>query len=143
MVKALLLLLLSAPAWADAQLDARVEALSRELRCVVCQNQSIADSNAPLAQDLKRRVREQLAAGRSEAEVREHLVERYGDQLLYRPPLRGDTALLWAAPALLGAIGVGLLAWQRRRAAAEPAADSSDDAPNDTLDDAAKQVPQP
>jgi cytochrome c-type biogenesis protein CcmH len=113
-------LLLSCAAWADgpsdALLDARVEAVSRELRCVVCQNQSIADSNAPLAQDLKQRVRALLAEGQTEAQVRDHLVARYGDQLLYRPPLRPDTALLWTAPVLLTAFGIGLLAWQRRRA---------------------------
>jgi cytochrome c-type biogenesis protein CcmH/NrfF len=86
---------------ADTPLEARVMRLAHELRCLVCQNQSIAESNAELALDLKRLIREQLAAGRSEREVLDFMAARYGDFVLYRPPLKPATALLWAGPALL------------------------------------------
>ena len=104
-------------------LDKRTQALSSELRCLVCQNQSLADSNAPLAVDLRNQVREQLAAGKSEGEVKAWLVERYGDFVLYRPPFNAGTALLWGGPfALLGA-GAWVLArrLRRRREQAAPA----------------------
>src|SRR6185295_5196418 len=78
---------------ADPALEARARALSQELRCQVCQNQSIDDSNAPLAADLRRLVRERLQAGDSERQVLDFLVRRYGDNVLLRPPLRLDTAL--------------------------------------------------
>jgi cytochrome c-type biogenesis protein CcmH len=83
--------------------------LASQLRCLVCQNQSIAESNAELAQDLRRQVREQIAAGRSDAEIIEFMTARYGDFVLYRPPLKATTALLWGGPALLLAIGVLVL----------------------------------
>lgn len=94
-------LLLSPLAGADAALEARVQAVSQQLRCVVCQNQSIAESDADLARDLRRQVREMLAAGQDEAAVRAFMVERYGDFVLYDPPLRPATWLLWLGPALL------------------------------------------
>src|SRR5688572_9592982 len=93
---------------AGSELDERTAALSHQLRCVVCQNQSIADSQAELAVDLRREVREQLARGRSEQQVIDYMVERYGAFVLYRPPFDGTTLLLWAGPALL--LGGGLLA---------------------------------
>ncbi|MCC6714370.1 MAG: cytochrome c-type biogenesis protein CcmH [Gammaproteobacteria bacterium] len=89
------------PAAADPQLEARVMALATELRCLVCQNQTIADSNAALAADLRGQIRERLRAGASDREVTEYMVARYGDFVLYRPPLRARTLLLWAGPALL------------------------------------------
>lgn len=95
------MLLLSPVAHADAELDARVQAVSQQLRCVVCQNQSIAESDADLARDLRRQVREMLAAGQDEAAVRAFMVERYGDFVLYDPPLKPVTWLLWLGPALL------------------------------------------
>jgi cytochrome c-type biogenesis protein CcmH len=85
----------------DAALEARVQALAAELRCLVCQNQSLADSHADLAVDLKNQVREQLRAGRSEAQVMAYMTDRYGDFVLYRPPLKAVTLLLWLGPALL------------------------------------------
>lgn len=89
------------PAAADPALEARVMKLAEELRCLVCQNQTIADSHAPLAVDLKNQAREMMAAGRSEREVVEYMVARYGDFVLYRPPLKGTTLLLWVGPLLL------------------------------------------
>lgn len=85
----------------DAALEARVLALAAELRCLVCQNQSLADSHADLAVDLKNQVREQLRSGRSEAEVMAYMTERYGDFVRYRPPFKATTLLLWLGPALL------------------------------------------
>lgn len=92
-----------------AELEARVDRLAAELRCQVCDNQTIADSDAKLARDMKAVVREQLAAGRSEDEVIGFLSQRYGDYVLYKPPLRPSTWPLWFGPfALLGA-GLWLL----------------------------------
>jgi cytochrome c-type biogenesis protein CcmH len=107
---------------ADPALEARARELSRELRCQVCQNQSIDDSNAPLAADLRRVVRERLAVGDSDKAVLEFMVARYGDYVRLTPPLRLDTLMLWASPAiaLLGG-AVGLALWYRRRASAETA----------------------
>jgi cytochrome c-type biogenesis protein CcmH len=95
--------------------------LASRLRCLVCQNQSIAESNAELAQDLRRQVREQIAAGRSDAEIIDFMTSRYGDFVLYRPPLKATTALLWGGPAVLLAIGVLVLVRvvRGRRSAAE------------------------
>ena len=90
----------------DPNLEKRVNALSSELRCLVCQNQTLADSNAPLAVDLRNQVREQLARGASEREVRDWMVARYGDFVLYRPPFKASTLLLWAGPFLLLLLGL-------------------------------------
>jgi cytochrome c-type biogenesis protein CcmH len=109
----------------ERDLDQRVMALSAELRCLVCQNQSIADSNADLAVDLRRQIREQLGSGRSEGEVRDYMVQRYGDFVLYRPPLKASTLLLWGGPLLLLALGVVLLV-RRIRSAGRQAAPLSD-----------------
>ncbi|MBL8702132.1 MAG: cytochrome c-type biogenesis protein CcmH [Alphaproteobacteria bacterium] len=101
---------------ADPALEARARALSKELRCQVCQNQSIDDSYAPLAADLRRLVRERLAAGDSDAQILAFVTSRYGDYVRLTPPMRLDTILLWSAPALcLVAGAVGLLLWSRRR----------------------------
>ena len=89
--------------WAHAQTDAlerRAASLAHELRCLVCQNQTIADSNAPLAVDLRNQIREQMAAGKSDQDVIAFMVERYGDFVLYRPPFKATTLLLWAGPFL-------------------------------------------
>lgn len=83
----------------------RFRALVREIRCLVCQNQSIADSHAELAQDLRREVLEKIEAGQSDDEILEFLVTRYGDFVLYRPPMKQNTLLLWAGPALLVLVG--------------------------------------
>lgn len=109
------------PIVADPALEARVLKLSEVLRCLVCQNQSIAESNAELAQDLRGQVREQLAAGKSEQEVVDYMVARYGDFVLYQPPVKATTLVLWAGPGLLLAAGLAWLAWRlksRRRDAA-------------------------
>ena len=113
---ALVLLALAANCWAqDPSLERRAQALEKELRCLVCQNQTLAESNAPLAMDLRNQVREQLAAGKSEREVVDFLVARYGDFVLYRPPLKGTTVLLWAGPFLFLALGFYLLLRVLRR----------------------------
>lgn len=105
----------------DPALEKRVMHIASELRCLVCQNQTIADSNADLAQDLRNTIREQLKAGASEKDVVGFMVARYGDFVLYRPPLMASTVLLWFGPLLLVALGVWLLARRlRRRRAAEP-----------------------
>lgn len=84
----------------DAKMEARARAISADLRCLVCQNQSIDDSNAPLARDLRLLVRERLRAGDSDAEVHSYVVDRYGDFVLLKPPFRLSTLLLWLAPLL-------------------------------------------
>ena len=122
-----LLTAFSAAANEPDTLDRRVAALSQELRCLVCQNQTLADSNAPLALDLRRTIREQLAAGASEEEVIDFMVARYGDFVLYRPPLKASTLLLWAGPFLLLFAGAFLL-YRRvtRRRVAEPELSEAD-----------------
>ncbi len=100
---------------ADPALEADVQELSHKLRCLVCQNQSIAESNAPLAVDLRDQVREQLAAGRSKDDVIDYLVARYGDFVLYEPPFKATTLLLWGGPAALLIGGAGWLALRLRR----------------------------
>src|SRR5438874_11934618 len=82
----------------NAALERRVTDLAHEMRCLVCQNQTIAESNAPLAVDLRNQIREQLAAGKSEREVVDFMVARYGDFVLYRPPFKGTTLILWGGP---------------------------------------------
>lgn len=111
----------ASPLTDDPALERRVMALAQQLRCLVCQNESIAESHAPLALDLRRQVRELLGAGKSEAEVVDFLVARYGDFVLFRPPVQRNTLLLWFAPFLLGVLALGgLLYGLRRRAAAAP-----------------------
>jgi cytochrome c-type biogenesis protein CcmH len=110
---------------ADPALEARARVLSQELRCLVCQNQSIDDSNADLAHDLRVLVRERLVAGDSDAQVLAYLTSRYGDYVLLRPPVKPATWLLWFGPPLLLVAGLLalLLSWRRRRvvALAQPA----------------------
>ena len=102
--------------------EERYRTLVDELRCLVCQNQTIAESNADLASDLRREVYRMVEDGRSEDEIAGFMVARYGDFVLYRPPLRGDTILLWAGPFLLAAIGLTVLAVHLRRRRRAPAA---------------------
>ncbi len=97
------------PTELDRVQQRRAVELSEHLRCLVCQNQTIADSNAELAQDLRRQVREQIAQGKSDAEIVTFMVQRYGDFVLYKPPLKPTTALLWSGPALLLLIGMIVL----------------------------------
>jgi cytochrome c-type biogenesis protein CcmH len=112
----------AAPAAQDSALEQRVMRLTTELRCLVCQNQSLADSHADLAIDLKNQVRSQMQAGKSDAEIREYMVARYGDFVLYRPPLKPTTALLWAGPFVLlagGGLALGFYLRRRRESLAE------------------------
>ena len=100
----------------DVQTEARIRHLSEKLRCLVCQNQTLADSNAELASDLRQQLREQVAAGRSDDEILDYLVQRYGDFVLYEPPFKATTVLLWVGPfVLLAAAGLVLVATLRRR----------------------------
>ena len=103
------------PSADDPALEARVLALASELRCLVCQNQTVADSHAALAVDLRNQVRDMLRQGASDDEVLRYMTDRYGDFVRYRPPLRAGTALLWAGPALLLLGGLAGLLWQLRR----------------------------
>jgi cytochrome c-type biogenesis protein CcmH len=96
-------------------MEAQVQRIATELRCLVCQNQTIADSHADLAVDLRRQIREMLAAGKSEPEILDFMTARYGDFVLYRPPFKATTALLWAGPALLLLAGVVTLVVVLRR----------------------------
>lgn len=96
----------ASPTAADPVLEAKVQALAEVLRCLVCQNQNLADSHADLAIDLKNQVRDMLNKGKSEKEVIDYMVERYGDFVLYRPPVKTTTWLLWGGPFLL--LGAGL-----------------------------------
>ncbi len=118
---------LATPVSSDPELEARVMNLSKDLRCLVCQNESIAESRAPLAVDLRAQVREQLGSGKSESEVLEFLVARYGDFVLYKPPFKATTALLWLGPLLLLLGGVGWLLIRLRSRESEPALQLSDD----------------
>jgi cytochrome c-type biogenesis protein CcmH len=97
------------------ELDRRAAELAHELRCLVCQNQTLADSNAPLAVDLRNQIREQLAAGKSERDVIDFMVQRYGDFVLYRPPFKASTAALWLGPFALLVLGAWLFVRILRR----------------------------
>lgn len=109
----------AAPVAADPVLEREVVTIASELRCLVCQNQSIAESNAPLAVDLRNQVKEQLQAGRTRDEIRAYMVERYGDFVLYRPPVNAATLLLWLGPLLLMAAGFLVLYRRIARRTAE------------------------
>lgn len=102
---------------ADPALEARARALTQELRCVVCQNQSVDDSDAPLARDIRVLVRERIKAGDSDAQVRAFMIERYGKFVLLSPPVEGDTLPLWLAPLAIVALGA-LAAWAYLRSLA-------------------------
>lgn len=107
----------------DPELEARARAISSEVRCLVCQNESIDSSNAELARDLRIIVRERLLAGDSDQQVYDYLVARYGDFVLLRPPVKPATYILWFGPAIAFLLGTGAVAWYfvrlRRRAAAD------------------------
>ena len=132
-----LMLLIGRPAWAgeaqpaaaDPALEERVTALATELRCLVCQNQTLADSNAPLAVDLRNQIRDRMREGASEHDIIAFMVERYGDFVLYRPPWKATTALLWLGPVLLMLGGLAALfirLARRRREDAAPALSSAE-----------------
>ena len=119
----------AAPEAADPALEARMVKITSELRCLVCQNQTIADSNASLAVDLRREARALIKQGKSDAEVVDYMTARYGDFVLYRPPLRGTTMLLWFGPALMlaGGAAVLVIVLRRRSRMAADAFDADDE----------------
>ncbi len=127
----------AAPTSADPVLEAKMLEIAAELRCLVCQNQTIADSNADLAVDLRRQVREMLVRGDSQQQILDYMTARYGDFVLYRPPLKPTTAILWFAPGVLLVGGLALLVVVLRRrsrladdqfeAEVDPYVDSPDD----------------
>jgi len=100
---------------ADPAQEAQARAFMRDIRCVVCQSQSIDESDAEIAAQLRNAIREQWAAGKSPDEIRDFLVARYGDFVLLKPPFKPETLLLWAGPFVLVAIGLGVILMQRRR----------------------------
>ena len=104
----------------EPPLESRVKSLAHELRCLVCQNQTLADSNAPLAVDLRNEIRSQLAAGRSEQDILDFMVARYGDFVLYRPPFKAATLALWLGPFALLALGALVLYRRVARRGAPP-----------------------
>jgi len=107
------------PAFDDPATQARYEGITRELRCLVCQNETIADSNAPLAADLRREVREMVAGGASNDQIRDFMLARYGDFVLYKPRVTPVTFLLWAAPVLFLVLGAFIAIRYIRRHASE------------------------
>lgn len=111
----------AAPMAADLAVEKRMVAISDELRCLVCQNESLSGSHAELAQDLRREIRKMITEGKTDKEILDFMVARYGDFVLYRPPLKPTTVLLWVGPFLLLAGGVGALVVFLRRRAKETA----------------------
>jgi cytochrome c-type biogenesis protein CcmH len=137
-IACLVVALSSAPAWSDLALDTRLKSLETQLRCLVCQNQTLAESEAPLAEDLRKEVRALAVSGKSDDEIRGYLVARYGDFVLYKPPVKPTTYVLWFGPFLLLACGV--LVWWivvRRRAARTGEEDSSAESTAVTADSGA------
>jgi cytochrome c-type biogenesis protein CcmH len=137
-IACLVVALSSAPAWSDLALDTRLKSLETQLRCLVCQNQTLAESEAPLAEDLRKEVRELAVSGKSDDAIRSYLVARYGDFVLYKPPVKPTTYVLWFGPFLLLACGV--LVWWivvRRRAACAGEEDASAESTAVTADSGA------
>ena len=142
LIALLLTLLLATPAFAvlpheqlkDPALEARARAISKELRCVVCQNQTIDESDATLAADLRMIERERLVAGDTDEEVKAWIVARYGDYVLMRPPFRGETVLLWLGPALVLLLGgIGVVLYLRNRTTPQAALSAEEQAELDRL----------
>jgi cytochrome c-type biogenesis protein CcmH len=118
----------AAPMAADAAIEKRMVLISEELRCLVCQNESLAGSHADLAQDLRREIRTLIGQGKTDQEILDFMVARYGDFVRYRPPVKPTTWLLWGGPFLLLIGGIGaLIAFLRRRAAAPETTALSDE----------------
>jgi cytochrome c-type biogenesis protein CcmH len=116
----------SAPAFSDPAQQARYERVIRELRCLVCRSETIADSNATLAADLRRQVREMMAAGKTDQEIFQHMTDRYGDYVLYNPPLAARTWLLWGGPILLLLGGAAIAGFVIARKSKLPDTDPAD-----------------
>lgn len=134
----------AAPAAADPALEARMVEITSELRCLVCQNQTIADSHADLAVDLREEVRELLQHGQSKQQILDYMTARYGDFVLYRPPVKTTTWLLWFGPLLLlggGLAGLALVLRHRSRLSADRF--DPDDEPDNESDDGEQPAPTP
>ena len=114
----------SQPPFPDPALQERYETLTHEFRCLVCQDETVADSNADLAADFRRQIHAMVADGRTDAEIKDYMVKRYGDFVLYRPPLQSSTLLLWVGPFILLLLGLMIIYLVVRRRAA-----SQDEAP--------------
>lgn len=110
----------SQPPFPDPELQSRYEALTHELRCLVCQDETVADSNAELAADFRRQIHDMVAAGKTDAEIKSYMVGRYGDFVLYKPPVQSNTALLWIGPFILLLIALVVVSLIVRRRAAQP-----------------------
>src|SRR4051812_41591387 len=125
-----------AQASGSTDFDARLKRLEAELRCLVCQNQTLADSNAGLAEDLRREVRELAKSGKSDAEIKQYLVARYGDFVLYKPPLQTTTWLLWIGPFALLIGGAAIwyaIVRRRRRSGDDDELSTSETAPDEAV----------
>jgi len=116
----------TAPAFDDPAQQARYERVIRELRCLQCRSETIADSNATLAADLRRQVREMMAAGKTDQEIFQHMTDRYGDYVLYNPPLAARTWLLWGGPILLLLGGAAIAGFVIARKSKLPDTDPAD-----------------
>ncbi len=127
----------------DPLLEARARAVTQELRCVVCQNQSVDDSDAPLARDIRILVRERITKGDTDAQARDYIVARYGNYVLLRPPLQGDTLVLWLGPLALLVVGLAA-AWiyvaRRKRDDAPPLSAEEEDAVRRLVEDEARRL---
>ena len=110
----------SQPPFPDPVLQARYTALTHELRCLVCQDETVADSNAELAADFRRQIHDMVAAGKTDEEIKSYMVGRYGDFVLYKPPVQSNTALLWVGPFVLLLIALVVVSLVIRRRARQP-----------------------
>jgi cytochrome c-type biogenesis protein CcmH len=99
----------SEPPFPDPVVQARYEALTHEFRCLVCQDETVADSNADLAADFRRQIHTMVASGKTDAEIKDYMVKRYGDFVLYRPPLQSSTLFLWVGPFILLLVGLSVI----------------------------------
>ena len=125
------------PVASDPALEARMMALATELRCLVCQNQTIADSHADLAVDLRNQIRDMIAKGQTDDQIRQYMTDRYGDFVLYKPPFKPATALLWVGPPtlLVGALAALFLMLRRRMRASPDDFDPETELPADAAND--------
>jgi cytochrome c-type biogenesis protein CcmH len=133
----------AAPAAADPALEARMLSITAELRCLVCQNQTIADSHADLAIDLRQQVREMLQKGQTDQQILDYMTARYGDFVLYRPPFKNTTVLLWVGPGAMLVAGLVMLVLILRRRNRMPADQFDPEVPDDGVaaEDATRRAP--
>lgn len=132
------------PGAQDLAVESRVMALSQDLRCLVCQGESLADSNADLARDLRQEIREMVLQGKSDRQIKDYLVQRYGDFILFRPPVKSTTLFLWYGPFLLLTVGTAalfLILKRRRSRTLEPELSEEELARARSLLDGGKQAP--